>query len=83
MSHPSVAFVVPARNEADYLRATLSSIDAQRTDREYETVVADGGSTDGTREAARAHGATVGTESGDGIAAGRNAGAAAADAGAE
>ena len=79
MASPAVSFVVPARNEADYLEATLSSIDTQRGDVAYEVVVADGGSTDGTVDVAREHGAAVVTEGGHSIAAGRNAGAAAAD----
>ena len=79
MSYPVASFVVPARNEADYLEATLSSIDAQLTDAAYEVVVADGGSTDGTVDVARGHGAEVVSEGGRSIAAGRNAGAAAAD----
>ncbi|WP_254840380.1 glycosyltransferase [Natronomonas marina] len=75
MTVPAVSFVVPARNEAGYLDAALSSIESQETDRRYEVVVADGGSTDGTADVARDHGATVVREGGHSIASGRNRGA--------
>ena len=83
MATPAVSFVVPARNEVDYLGATLSSIGSQTTPRAYEVVVADGDSADGTRAVARRHGAAVVREGGHSIASGRNRGAAAADADAE
>lgn len=79
MASPVVSFVVPARDEAAYLDATLSSIHAQTTDRPFEVVVADGDSTDATRAVARRHGATIVREGGHSIANGRNRGAAAAD----
>jgi glycosyltransferase involved in cell wall biosynthesis len=74
-----VSFVVPARNEADYIDRTLSSIDGQRTDEAYEVIVADGGSVDGTTGIAREYGAEVVQEGGRSIASGRNAGAGAAE----
>ena len=79
MATPAVSFVVPARNEVDYLDGTLASIGSQTTARPYEVVVADGDSTDGTRTVARRHGAAVVREGGHSIASGRNRGAAAAD----
>lgn len=79
MASPTVSFVVPASNEADYLAATLSSIERQRTDVPFEVVVADGGSTDGTVAVAREHGARMVEAGGRSIATGRNAGAAATD----
>jgi len=78
MAAPVLSFTVPARDEAAYLDATHSSIDAQTTDRPVG-VVADGDSTDDTRAVARRHGATVVREGGHSIANGRNRGAAAAD----
>ena len=78
MTVPAVSFVVPARNEASYIDATLSSIERRETDLDYEVVVADGGSTDGTAAIARKHGATVVEEGGHSIASGRNRGAEAA-----
>jgi glycosyltransferase involved in cell wall biosynthesis len=88
-TEPTVSFVVPARNEVDYLPATLDSIADQNTSIPYEVIVADGGSTDGTREVARERGEAMDVpfevveEAGDakeghGIAAGRNRGAQAA-----
>lgn len=77
MATPTVSFVVPARNEADYVGRPLSSIDAMDTDRDYDVVGADGGSTDGTAAIARRHGDTVVEAGGRGIATGRNRGAAA------
>ncbi|QLD84926.1 glycosyltransferase [Natronomonas halophila] len=74
-----VSFVVPARNESEYIGDTLSSIDGQRTDESYEVIVADGGSVDGTTDIAREHGADVVQEGGQSIAGGRNAGAEAAE----
>ena len=49
--------VVPTLNEADYLPALLD--DLSRLSVGHEVVVCDGGSTDATREVARAAGATV------------------------
>jgi glycosyltransferase involved in cell wall biosynthesis len=71
---PDVSFVVPARNEADYLADCLESIAALETDYEHEVIVVDGASTDATTDVARAHGATVLEGSGSSIAAGRNLG---------
>lgn len=82
MATPSVSFVIPTLNEADYLPATLDSIAAQETVLDYEVVVADSDSSDGTRDIARDAGAAVlncGRDGDCSIATGRNAGAAAAD----
>lgn len=59
-SLPKVSFLIPTLNAAGILENCLRSIEAQ----EYpaalkEIVVADGGSTDGTRELARRYGAVV------------------------
>ncbi len=53
---PDVSFVVPVRNEADYLSDCLESIAALETDYEYETIVVDGASSDATADGAREHG---------------------------
>jgi len=74
MASPTASFVIPAANEADYLPATLRSIQSLGTAVDHEVIVADGGSTDGTRSLAREAGARVVCEPGS-IAAGRNAGA--------
>ena len=79
MGDPTLSYVVPAYDEADYIDATLSAIRDQSTNEPIEVVVADGDSHDGTRSIARDHGAAVLVEDDDGIWAGRNRGAAAAD----
>ncbi|MFP8951847.1 glycosyltransferase [Natrialbaceae archaeon A-arb3/5] len=70
-----VSFVVPARNEAEYLRETLASLTELDTGYEVEVIVVDGDSSDGTAEIARDHGATVVFEDGSSIARARNLGA--------
>ncbi|GAB3676319.1 glycosyltransferase [Halopiger thermotolerans] len=70
-----VSFVVPARNEADYLRGTLASLAGLDTAYEYEVLVVDGDSSDATPAIAREYGATVLEGPGTSIAAGRNYGA--------
>ncbi|WP_435552348.1 glycosyltransferase [Natrinema sp. CGMCC1.2065] len=70
-----VSFVVPARNEGDYLRGALASLAALDTAYEYEVLVVDGDSSDDTREIAREYDAAVLQEGGDSIAAARNLGA--------
>ena len=57
--NPAVSFVVPARNEADLLPATLSSIRAVAASIDHECLVVDGDSNDATRAVARDHGARV------------------------
>jgi len=56
---PTVSFVVPARNEADVLPATLSSIEIAAASVDHECLVVDGDSDDATRTLARDHGARV------------------------
>lgn len=75
-----LSFVVPAYNEARGIAAALEAIHAaaQATGREYEIVVADDASTDGTAERAVQAGARVVPVSFRQISRTRNAGAAAA-----
>lgn len=73
------SFIVPAMNEADYIRGTLESIRALNTDYVYETIVVDGGSTDGTPQIARDYGAKLVDQDGTGIGAARHQGAREAD----
>ena len=55
-----VSFVIPTLNSAKSIGACLDAITAQDIPRkEYEIVIADAGSSDGTVEAARAHGADI------------------------
>ncbi|ELY24948.1 family 2 glycosyl transferase [Natrialba magadii ATCC 43099] len=74
-----MSIVIPARNEAAYLRGALSSIAALDTAYEYEVIVVDGASTDDTQVIAREYGATVVEEEGSSIAVARNRGASHAD----
>ncbi|MEY7848735.1 glycosyltransferase family 2 protein [Natrarchaeobius sp. A-rgal3] len=70
-----VSFVVPARNEAAYLRGTLASLAGLDTAYEYEVIVVDGDSSDATPAIAREYDATVHTETNGTIARARNLGA--------
>src|SRR6476646_2331183 len=47
---PEVTIVMPVRNERMRIEATLDAVLAQELDQPYEVVVADGASSDGTRE---------------------------------
>jgi len=69
---PTVTVVIPALNEADRLPDLLGTLERQ-TQRPDQIVIADAGSTDGTRTIAEQHGAQV--VDGGKPAAGRNAGA--------
>ncbi len=66
---PTVSFVIPARNEAAYLPATLESIRQLETSVGYECLVVDGASEDETPAVAREYGSRVvggdGTGQGD------------------
>jgi glycosyltransferase involved in cell wall biosynthesis len=57
---PKVSFVIPVLNAAGMLGNCLESIARQTYPHDrYEVILADGGSTDGTQEIGRAHGAVV------------------------
>jgi glycosyltransferase involved in cell wall biosynthesis len=75
-----ISFVVPAYNEEKYLAPTLEAIHAaaRAAGEDYEVVVADDASTDGTAGLAAQHGARVVRVDNRQIAATRNAGARAA-----
>lgn len=70
-----VSFVVPARNEAQYLRGTLASLAALETAYEYEVIVVDGDSSDQTPAIAGEYDTRVLEGDGSSIAHGRNYGA--------
>jgi len=55
----AVTVAVPVRNGGSRLDLALGAVRAQRLDRPLELLVADSGSTDGSREVARRHGATI------------------------
>ena len=59
MSGPKASVVVLTLNAGPDFAATLDGVFAQRTDHDFEVIVLDSGSTDGTRELARARGAAV------------------------
>jgi glycosyltransferase involved in cell wall biosynthesis len=50
---PELSVIVPVLDEAKYLEATLASIKDQNTNKPYELIVSDNGSTDGSVEIAR------------------------------
>jgi rhamnosyltransferase len=59
--HPRhlISVLIPVRNGGRELARCLDAIGAQRIDDDYEVLVIDSGSTDGTPELARSHGARV------------------------
>ena len=76
---PRVSVVVPAYNAAETLPSCLAALANQTCPAsDYELIVVDDGSTDGTADIARAAGVQVITQSNAGPAAARNRGAAAA-----
>ena len=44
------SFILPVLNEKEYISATLDTILLQKTKDNYEVIISDGGSTDGTLE---------------------------------
>jgi len=72
------SIVIPAHNEADYLGATLESLQQQSFTGRYEVIVVDDGSSDQTAEIARSHGVHVVGELRLGVCAARQRGTEAA-----
>jgi O-antigen biosynthesis protein len=56
---PTVSVIVPVKNGARYLGEVLDAVARQRVEDEVEVLVVDSGSTDGSPEIARSHGAAV------------------------
>ena len=77
---PEIAVIVPARNAAATLPATLEALSRQEIDAAFEVLVVDDASTDGTGDVVRAHGARLVAGPGAGPAEARNAGVAATSA---
>ena len=59
MSGPRASVVIPTLNAGPGFAATLDGVFAQEADDDFEVIVLDSGSTDGTPELARARGAAV------------------------
>jgi len=57
--NPKVSIIIPARNEAANIGRCLDAVNSQETNRPFEVIVIDSGSTDGTGEIAARHGAEV------------------------
>ncbi len=55
---PEISVIVPAFNEERYIKHLFRGLKVQ-TFRDFEVIVVDGNSTDGTREISKRHGATV------------------------
>ncbi len=70
-----VSVVVPTFNEEDYLEGCLKSIAKQKAHLDFELIVSDGGSTDGTEEIARKYADEFIITKQRGIWIGRNSGA--------
>lgn len=70
-----VSVVIPARDEADRIPATLASVRDLETAVPYEVIVVTSGGDDATRAAAREYGATVVEQTGAGVGNARNTGA--------
>ena len=72
MSSPAISFIIPTLNAAALLENCLASIARQSCPREnYEILIADGGSTDGTLEVAARYGAIVLEDRGDNMEEGK------------
>jgi rhamnosyltransferase len=54
-----VTVAIPVLNGGRYLDEVLSAVRAQQVEREVEVLIVDSGSTDGSLEIARRHGAVV------------------------
>jgi len=73
--HPEISVIVPALNEARYLKRTLASIANQNTNTPYELIVADSESTDGSISIAERYADVIIQCEEKGIGAGRHCGA--------
>lgn len=69
-----ISVVVPALNEEDYLPDCLRSLNEQHFEGEYEVIVVDNGSSDGTAHVAHSSGAKVISERRSGIGQARQTG---------
>jgi len=72
------SIVIPCFNEADFIAATLRSLEAQDTAVKFEIIVVDNNCTDNSIAIAKKFGARIITESQPGVCAARHAGTEAA-----
>ena len=49
-NQPAISVVIPCRNEAENLAFLIGEVDAALADSDYEVLIVDDGSTDGTAE---------------------------------
>ena len=70
----TLSVVIPSLNEREYISDLLETVENQEFD-DYEVIVCDGGSEDGTVDVAKDFGARVITDDGEGPGAARNKGA--------
>jgi hypothetical protein len=75
MTVPVISVVIPARNAAATIGATLAALDVQLTACEHELIIVDSGSSDATAALVAAHGATLLHNPGGEPAGSRNLGA--------
>lgn len=59
-ARPRVSLIAPMLNEAEYIPELVADLAAQDIEEPFEVVIADGGSTDGSRELLRAEAAKAG-----------------------
>lgn len=69
-----ISIVIPTYNEAGYIETLLESIQAQKFD-DYEIIICDGGSSDGTLKILEEYDVKIFEDDGDGPGAARNKGA--------
>lgn len=74
-----LSVIIPAWQAEKYIVQAIQSVRCQKWDGEFEIIVCDDGSTDGTAERARTQGVTVLTKERGGAASARNMGLRAAD----
>jgi glycosyltransferase involved in cell wall biosynthesis len=70
-----ISIIIATLNEEQYLKDTLESLHDQKTDKDFEIILGDGKSTDGTVDIAKEYGCKIATVEPGNIAIGRQAAA--------